>query len=88
MSHNFKRPSPLDPKLRRQERQLTMLAGTIRNQAALDQLLRGSSPAMREGMLQVLRPMLPFQPQMEVTADCPNCGFRRGSVIGHECTLN
>ncbi len=84
---NFKRPVSIDPEERRDERQIKVMAMQIRDQAMLDKLLDGTAPVMREAMLKRLLPYLPFFPKEEVTADCPECGMRRGSVIAHECLV-
>ncbi len=86
MSHNFKRPSSIDPQERREERDIALYAMAIENQDELDKLLADSSPAMREAMLERLTPHLRFVP--DPTADCPGCGLRRGSVISHQCLVN
>lgn len=85
MSHNFKRPTSIDAQERRDERQIKLMAFQIRDQAMLDKLLEGASPAMRAAMIERLMPYLPFCPKGYVTLDCPECGMKRGSVIPHVC---
>ena len=84
MSHNFKRPAAASPKLRQDDRLVKVMATQIQNQDQLDALLAGSDPLMRHAMIERLLPYLPFAPE-EPTADCPHCGFRRGSILPHEC---
>lgn len=84
---NYKQPPALDPRERRDEKQIQFMAGCIRDQAELDVLLTESKPDLRAAMLERLRPYLRFEPET-VTADCPRCGLRRGTVIAHECTVN
>lgn len=41
----------------------------------------------QRGMYEYLKPYLKFQAaEWEPIADCPKCGFRRGSVTEHTCT--
>ena len=87
MSHNFKAPASIDPAERRAERQVNFMAANgVRRQADLDKLLEGAAPAMRDAMIERIRPMLSFEPEATVTEDCPNCGLRRGSVMDHACS--
>ncbi len=56
----LKAPQPLDPKTRREERQMQFMAGLIQNQEQLDQLLAGAAPTARAAMIEKLRPHLSF----------------------------
>lgn len=84
---NFKQPVSIRPEERRTDRQVDFMASLL-DQADLDVLLADAPPATRAAMLDRLRPHLSFVPAEEVTADCPQCGLRRGSVIAHECAVN
>ena len=84
MAHRFKRPAHISAKDRREERLVKVMATQVANQEMLDKLLDGTSPLMRKALLERLLPYLPFAPEVP-TPDCPHCGFRRGSVIAHEC---
>lgn len=84
MAHNFKRPASINPRERREEKQISFMASLIRHQEALDTLLAGSPPEMRAAMLARLLPYLEFIP-VELIADCPHCGLQRGAAVQHEC---
>ena len=77
----------LHPQDRRNERELRIMASAIYTQEMLDKLLAGSAPDMRQAMIERLRPHLRFTPAAEdiEVKDCPHCGFRRGTVVPHEC---
>jgi hypothetical protein len=81
---NFKRPASPDPQERQDERLLKVMALQLQNQEHLDALLAGADPLMRHAMLERILPYLSFVPE-EVTADCPACGMKRGSILPHEC---
>lgn len=88
MSHHLKKPAPISPRERREEKQIRFMASQIKDQAALDSFLAGSEPAMREAMLERITPFLSFIPAEEVDSrslDCPDCGMFRGTVIAHKC---
>jgi len=85
LSHKFRAPASIHPQERRDNRMVDLMALQIQDQAQLDKLLEGASPAMREAMLERVTPYLDFTPETVATKDCPNCGLRRGSVIDHEC---
>lgn len=87
MSHHFKAPALIDPRLRRNERQVTQMARMIENQEQLDALLAGAGVDLRAAMLERLLPHLRFVPAADPIADCPHCGMRRGSVIPHACQV-
>ena len=82
---NFKRPVSIHPQERRDERAVKIMASAILNQAMLDKLLEGANPELYAAMMEQLLPHLSFVPADQVTADCPSCGLKRGSVIAHEC---
>lgn len=63
MSYQLKRPSPIDPRRKRDERQVKVMASGVRNQKMLDKLLEGASPLDRAAMVARLRPYLPFTPE-------------------------
>lgn len=87
LSHHFRRPAAADPRDRRDERQIKLMAMAVQNQEMLDALLEGAPPAIRQAMLERLLPYLPFVPQEydKPVADCPLCGLRRGALVDHDC---
>jgi len=87
MSHRWKSPRHIDPQVRRDERQIKVMALQIHDQATLDKLLEGSSRQMREMMLERIAPYLSFVPDVEKDLDCLQCGRKGGAVIAHECML-
>lgn len=65
-------------------------AAQIPDQAALDKVLDAEpNPAKRTVLLEHLKPYLSFAPAEDIVAteDCPKCGFRRGSILSHDCIL-
>ena len=69
-----------------EQQEAKLMAMCIANEDELEVLLAGASPAMRAGMLELIRPYLKFTlTAVEVTPDCPVCGLYRGSVVNHEC---
>jgi hypothetical protein len=80
----FKRPTSIYPRVKRDERQIKVLAMQLRNQDMLDTLLAGTTQFERDAMMERLRPYLRFE-LVEATPDCPHCGLRRGSAIAHSC---
>lgn len=60
------------------------------DQAALDKVLDAEpNPAKRAVLVEYLKPYLSFTPAEDTVAieDCPKCGFRRGTILSHECIL-
>ncbi len=86
----FKRPAAIDPRERRADKQVrfgtSIMARCIQNQDDLDVLLADAKPDMRAAMLERLRPYLSFELET-VTADCPRCGMKRGTILAHECLV-
>ena len=69
MSHNFKRPSNIDPQVRRDERKLLCMAMQLTDQKKLDKLLEGTSPPTRKAVVERLTPYLSFVPKAEPEYD-------------------
>lgn len=81
---NFRQPVEIDPRVRQKDRLLNIMAMQL-NPQSLETLLHGSTPAMRQAMIDRLRPYLQFDPNEKI-ADCARCGMKRGSILAHECT--
>lgn len=63
MSHNFKSPASIDPRERRADRAVNLMATHIKDQAMLDNLLADASPITRAAMIDRLVPYLSFVPR-------------------------
>lgn len=53
----------------------------------LDKALATLAPDEAYEARKRMLPYLSFDPDAPVVSDCPKCGFKRGSVIAHECNL-
>jgi hypothetical protein len=62
MSHKLKASKAISPRQRREEAQVRYMAGLIKDQAALDQLLSGANAEIRAAMIERLLPRLSFVP--------------------------
>lgn len=73
------------------ESEVARLAGLILNQPMLEKVLADTAPHLRAGVLEKLKPHLPFTPYVDdgqPILDCPKCGLKRGSILPHECLVD
>jgi hypothetical protein len=65
------------------------LAAKIGNQEMLDKVLEEApNDAARAVIMRYIKDHLAFEPDMGYPIeDCPRCGFRRGTMIAHQCLV-
>ena len=64
---------------------LKKFAPEIKNADDLEKIFRGMDQDTIDKVMVDLRPLLSFDPDAAPTEDCPKCGYRRGTILPHEC---